>query len=412
VQVLLVAALLTTIACADEWYKGGLHKHSFWSDGDVSPEQVTAWYKDHGWDFICYTDHNILLEGDSFKPIMEDKNLSPECVATIRKMFGDDWVEEQDQLGRKRMRLKTFEELKAYFEEAGKFLLIQGEEITTLGGNPHVGGINVVDRTGGLAKGDKVALASQYMQSVASQSEKYRQPMISILNHPNFSDAITAEEAVAMDPLRYFEVYNGHPSVKNWGHEGKGYPSTDKFWDIVLSLRLQKDPAYILYGVGTDDAHNYKQMGKGANPGRGWVMVKAAKLTVVALLDAMEKGSFYVSTGILLDDIQRNASGLSFVIKVEPGITYTTQFFGTPKGFSTVSEPVLDENGDVKPRASRKYSDEVGVLLAETSGTSPSYVFKGDEMYVRAKVTSTKLHPNPFKEGDYEMAWTQPVIAP
>lgn len=399
-----------TAAHADQWYKGGLHKHSLWSDGDVAPEQVTAWYKDHGWDFICYTDHNVLLEGDTYKPIMEDADLSPECVDALRQTFGEDWVEEQDLLGRRKMRLKTYEELKQHFEEDG-FLLIQGEEITTLSGNPHVGGINVMERTGGLPKGDREVITTQYMQAVADQAKKYNQPMISILNHPCFSDAITAEEAIAVKPLRFFEVYNGHPSVNNWGHEGKGYPSTDRFWDIVLSMRLSEEPNYILYGIGTDDAHNYQQMGKGANPGRGWVMVKAPALQINALLEAMDKGDFYASTGVLLDDIQGTDTGLSFKILAEPGVTYTTQFFGTRKGFDKVSREALDENGAPKPRATRQYSDEIGEVLEETTSTSPAYTFKGDELYVRARITSDKLHPNPFKEGDFEMAWVQPVIA-
>ena len=83
----------------------------------------------------------------------------------------------------------------------------------------------------------------------------------------------------------------------------------------------------------------------------------------------------------------------------------------TRKGYSTASKEVLDENGAPKPRASRQYSDEVGAILAETTALNPSYTFKGDELYVRARITSDKLHPNPFKKGDFEMAWVQPVIA-
>jgi hypothetical protein len=31
-------------------------------------------------------------------------------------------------------------------------------------------------------------------------------------------------------------------------------------------------------------------------------------------------------------------------------------------------------------------------------------------MYVRAKVTSTKLKTNPYREGEYQAAWVQPVV--
>ena len=36
----------------------------------------------------------------------------------------------------------------------------------------------------------------------------------------------------------------------------------------------------------------------------------------------------------------------------------------------------------------------------------------GDELYVRARVISSRLHPNPFAEGDLETAWVQLVLGP
>ena len=38
-----------------------------------------------------------------------------------------------------------------------------------------------------------------------------------------------------------------------------------------------------------------------------------------------------------------------------------------------------------------------------------SYEFDGDELYVRAKVISSKLKENYFAEGELEKAWLQPV---
>ncbi|MBS0266423.1 MAG: PHP domain-containing protein, partial [Planctomycetes bacterium] len=43
------------------WYKGNLHTHTLWSDGDDYPEMVALWYKDNGYDFLAFTDHNTLL---------------------------------------------------------------------------------------------------------------------------------------------------------------------------------------------------------------------------------------------------------------------------------------------------------------------------------------------------------------
>jgi hypothetical protein len=36
----------------------------------------------------------------------------------------------------------------------------------------------------------------------------------------------------------------------------------------------------------------------------------------------------------------------------------------------------------------------------------------GDELYVRARVISSRLHPDPFAAGDMETAWVQPVLGP
>lgn len=39
------------------FYKGNLHMHTTNSDGQYTPEQAMALYKDRGYDFICLTDH-------------------------------------------------------------------------------------------------------------------------------------------------------------------------------------------------------------------------------------------------------------------------------------------------------------------------------------------------------------------
>ena len=57
----------------------------------------------------------------------------------------------------------------------------------------------------------------------------------------------------------------------------------------------------------------------------------------------------------------------------------------------------------------RIYSEDVGAVLATVSGIQPTYQFKGDELYVRAVVTSTKPHVDPTLPKQTEQAWTQPV---
>ena len=61
-------------------------------------------------------------------------------------------------------------------------------------------------------------------------------------------------------------------------------------------------------------------------------------------------------------------------------------------------------------RMSLAYSDGIGEVLRKVEGSSARYELTGDEIYVRARVISSRLHPNPFAEGDREMAWTQPLV--
>lgn len=46
-----------------QWFRGNLHTHSYWSDGDEFPEMIMDWYKSHGYQFVALSDHNILAEG-------------------------------------------------------------------------------------------------------------------------------------------------------------------------------------------------------------------------------------------------------------------------------------------------------------------------------------------------------------
>ena len=46
------------------YWKGNLHTHSYWSDGDDFPEMIADWYKRHAYDFLALSDHNVLSEGE------------------------------------------------------------------------------------------------------------------------------------------------------------------------------------------------------------------------------------------------------------------------------------------------------------------------------------------------------------
>ncbi|MGV3724473.1 MAG: histidinol-phosphatase [Actinomycetota bacterium] len=392
------------------WWKGNLHTHTLWSDGDNYPEMIADWYKGKDYQFLALSDHNVLSEGERWIDVAKSKG-GATALKAYHERFPNQWVQTREVDGATQVRLRTLAEFRPLFEQPGKFLMIQSEEISDrFEKKPiHMNVTNVRE----LIKpqgGDSVTQVIQRnVDAVLEQRKRTGQPMFPHLNHPNFGWAITAEELMAVHGERFFEVYNGHPTVYNEGSDQR--PGTERMWDIILTNHIAEGRPELMYGIAVDDSHNYFREGaKVSNPGRGWVMVRAASLAPKPLIDAMEAGDFYASTGVRLRDIRREAKRLRVEIEPEAGVTYRTQFIGTRKGYDARSEPVSVTEKDGAPVAvSRRYSKDIGQVLAEVEGASPSYTFKGDELYVRAKVTSSRPQPNRIRETDMESAWVQPV---
>ena len=47
------------------WYRGNTHTHSTFSDGKLTVAEVADWYEQHGYDFLCITDHDRVAPLDS-----------------------------------------------------------------------------------------------------------------------------------------------------------------------------------------------------------------------------------------------------------------------------------------------------------------------------------------------------------
>jgi hypothetical protein len=137
-------------------------------------------------------------------------------------------------------------------------------------------------------------------------------------------------------------------------------------------------------------------------------MVKAKELSADALVAAMEQGDFYSSSGVTFKTLQVGAGRIALQIKAEAGVEYVIDFIGTRKGYDRKTVAVKAADGS-EPRVTRKYSADVGTVLAAVKGPKAEYVLKGDELYVRARVTSTKPMKSSPVGGEVEMAWTQPV---
>ena len=88
------------------------------------------------------------------------------------------------------------------------------------------------------------------VNAVFEQRRRTGRPMFPHINHPNFGWSLTAEDLVAVEGERFFEVYNGHPAVNNEGDDLR--PSAERMWDIVLAERLSQG-LEVMFGIATDD---------------------------------------------------------------------------------------------------------------------------------------------------------------
>ena len=394
-----------------QYWRGNLHTHTLWSDGDDFPEMVVDWYKQHGYHFLALTDHNVIAEGTKW--VDADANATRKTAVTkYARRFGERWLETRTVKDKAQVRLKPLAEFRSLFEEPGKFLLVPAEEIThAYAKRPvHINGINLREPIKPLDGKDAVETVRVNLRQVNEQRTKTSRVMIAFLNHPNFGWGVRAEEMLLADELRYFEVFNGHPGVRNYGDEQ--HASCERVWDITLALRLGKHNLPVVYGLATDDSHGYHEYGVGrVNPGRGWVMVKAPFLTAETVVKGLEAGDFYASTGVVLNEITRAGDTLKLAIRTEPGVTYKTEFVATLKGTDLTGTPKVfkDKDGKETP-VTGDYSLDIGKVVAQSTDANPTYTLTGKELYVRAKVTSSKPHPNPYAKGDVEVAWTQPVV--
>lgn len=300
------------------WYRGNTHTHTLNSDGDSTPDEVVRWYRENGYQFLVLTDHNFLTE-----------------VQALNALHGAD----------------------------EQFLVLRGEEVSDRYGDKplHVNGLNLSRRVDPQGGSGVVEVLQRLVDAIRGAQG------VPHINHPNFGWAITARDLAQVRNYRLFEIYNGHPRVNNLG--GGGVPGLEEVWDDILTRGT------LLYGIAVDDAHVFKRPWdeSAARPGRGWIFVRARRLAADALLEGLERGDFYASTGVELADYRADGSGMAVTVREEQSSKYRIQFIG-----------------------------EGGRVLEERLSSPATYRFRGHERYVRARVL----------ESNGKTAWTQPVMLP
>jgi hypothetical protein len=415
-SVIALLALCATFADAQEmrWYKGNLHTHTLWSDGDDFPEMAALMYRDNGYNFLALSDHNILSDIEKWMPVRKVRERGGDPPLTKYKAKFPEVVQTRTSDQGEEVRLQPLDVVRKLTEKPGEFIMIQSEEIsarweapksenepagatTKKSGPVHMNATNIAEVIKPIMGTNARDVIQANLQQVLDQAKRLNRPIVPHVNHPNFMWGITAEELASVVEERFFEIYNGHPGINYMGDAT--HPSMERVWDIGSTIRvaqLNTDPQM---GLATDDTHHYHVPGmKRSTALRGWIMVRAGELTPDSISRAILDGNFYASSGVTLEEVTYDKDSKTLRVKIKPDgdAVFTTRFVGTPKNFADGAKTPLD-------------SDKVGITFKSQDGTSAEYKLTGEELFVRAVITSNRPPANPSFDGQLQMAWTQPV---
>jgi hypothetical protein len=315
------------------WLKGNTHTHAAPSGDSTTPvPAVLAWYANHGYDFIVLTDHNRVTRVD------------PATIAAA----------------------------------APGLIVLPGTELTY---NPpvcippppaadgkcriHLNALGVsafpdgkLDWTTPL----KSHLRVDMYQRALDQSRALGG--LAQLNHPTWHWGMTAPLLVELAHRGVTLVEIANQQFRPWNEGDADHPSIEALWDQALAVGVT------LYGVASDDAHDYD--GGGRYPaGGGWVMVHAPR-DPAAIRDALARGDFYATTGVLLERAGVESGELVVELAAASPGEHLIRFIGASG------------------------------TLAEVSGRSARYRVADAPGYVRAVVLAA----------DGSRAWIQPARAP
>lgn len=244
-------------------FKANLHCHTVLSDGELTPEQAVEAYKKQGYSILAITDHEATYDHSLLST--KDFLLLTGYEAHIRTSVECDRFNPEIHINllAKEPHNTTLVAYDPYF---GEWMPKEIADTRKKAGNI------------GPRKYDRQYI-NQFIQEAKNAG------YLVTYNHPCWS--MEAEEDIlSYEGIFSLEVFNtGSMLVNGYEHNMALY---DKF------LRCGK----MIYCHGADDNHNRRPFDDiGCDSFGAWTMILAKELTYEAVIEALEKGDFYASTG-------------------------------------------------------------------------------------------------------------------
>ena len=251
-----------------KFYRTNLHTHTTVSDGQKTPKEIKELYKSAGYSVLAITDHNrlvhypelcdedfLVLPGVEYDVAADTPEFRP-----ARSVYHINFYPEDPE----NVAMPCFHPKYLYHDICDQ---------------PYVGEPNY---------------ERKYEKINEIVAEYRKHGFIAALNHPTWSHQ-TIEDYRKLDLSQFFamEIYNNAAYLTE-GH----YEINTHLYDKLLREGNR------IFCTATDDAHNFDFiMPPDACTCGGFVMIKAEELTHKAVIDALKNGSFYASTGPLIEEL-------------------------------------------------------------------------------------------------------------
>jgi hypothetical protein len=239
--------------------------------------------------------------------------------------------------------------------ERDDFRLLPGEEVTLVAaGVPvHVNALCTTSTIGGRKFSNAGAALEWAVDRIRQQGG------VAMINHPNFHWALTVDDIKRVPTAHLLDIFNGHPKVFSNGDAT--HPSAEATWSSLLASGVAIAPAAV------DDMHMLKdeptERVAPSRPGTGWIEVMASGLDRASLCRALAEGSLYASNGPRIERLRVTPESITLWLD-DPGAQ--VEFIG----------------GDGETLASES------LAVDDQSGMYAEYRLRGDELFVRARVTT------------------------
>ncbi|MBQ9773065.1 MAG: hypothetical protein IJW30_00190 [Clostridia bacterium] len=308
-------------------YKANMHTHTTLSDGRMTPEEIKAAYKEQGYSIVAYTDHEVIvlqnhLRDEEFLPItsfeivtnqLMAENAVPNSNRTYHlNLYSFDPENTVSSAFWERKIWKRIEHIKEYVSDEMR--------------------AHQTDRTYSVACMNEIIAKAREEGFLVS----YNHPVWSLQNYSDYA---------GLRGLWGVEIHNT-------GCVLAGLPDTPQPWEDILRQGER------VYPLATDDTHAPKDCFG------GWLMVSADQLEYKDVMQALENGDFYASTGPEIHEISIENGVLHVACSEAVSVAFTTERRDS-KQVTTKDTPITEADFDL-----------TGYLEKTGNGTaiSPPYV--------------------------------------